>query len=1589
MGQGFSVPTLSSGPAGIDVPELSDLSYEKSLGQARLMKSIRARHRNGLVVVKLAMKPYPQLDLGKYVRAIRRERDALVDVTNALGYQRIFETTTNGYVVRQFLYSSLYDRMSTRPFLEDIEKKWLAFQLLCAIRDCHARNVYHGDIKTENALVTSWNWLYLTDFSSCYKKTRLPEDNPADFSYYFDTSGRRTCYLAPERFLSVGEIDDGRGVTWAMDVFSVGCVIAELFLESPVFSLSQLYKYRKGEFDPTFSFLAKIQDDDVRDLVKHMIQLDPESRYAADEYLNFWRRKVFPEYFYSFLHQYMGLITDPSSGRSPVLPETGNFGEADDRIDRVYLDFDKISYFLGYENENGNSSAVPHGGERALDEMIPVQVDIPNNRHSATSDGRRPKDDGTLIFLTLVVSSLRNTARGTSRLRACDLMLAFAERITDEAKLDRVLPYVTSLLNDKSEIVKAAAVRTITQLLALVGVVSPVNANVFTEYVRPRLQNVIEHPLALTEPLVRATYASCLATLARSSSRILDLVQALRTDGSIPTVDPETEDGVPSNVGYQNLFDVARLDLLQYFENHTKALLTDTDASVRRAFLSSVSSLCIFFGTPRASEVVLSHLNTYLNDKDWILKCAFFQTVVGVATLIGGTGLEDFILPIMVQALTDPEEFVVAQVLSSFATMAELGLFQRSKTWEMVDVVARFLMHPNAWIREAAAHFISASTDYLSLADVQCMISPLVQPYLKYPIIDFSESSILSALRRPLPRNVMELAMTWVSKSQTGLFWKPTQQPKNLPFSSPEQAIASISSKDLRPDLLGKTAKNGEDEQWLSRLRNLGMLQDDEIKLVALKDHIWHFASKRLADETGGVPTAGGIKKLGELGITPLTVFFEPGKKGTKPRARLPSPSSGKGSARDSRSPSAGPHTITDALLEATTTIDDSNSERKRSFANARKGRLDGTNPPTTASTQQRTGGPSPSSLSHGSGKDARDKPTLSSALEARASAQTLSPTSLADEQRSDGTLTPTEAQALPRGERKQSIRHKSSAIDLLHQKSTAKTSAETSTTATIAFGQVDGLHKAEGSVANPLKPKPKSSDGVSRTRSNIRTTHTYDGNDPNILKLLTSLASQSNPLDLHDFGPYVTPVRRQSSSIKSGSRELDRPWRPEGTLVATFGEHTAPINRVLPSPDHAFFVTASDDGSVKVWDSLRLERNLASRSRQTHKHAEGAKVRCVTFVENTHVFVSGATDGSITVVKVEYRQSGDASRYGRIHVLREYQLPEDEYAVCLDHFKADAQSVLIMATNKSRILALDLRDMSELYTIDNPMHHGTPTSLCVDARHHFLVIGTTHGVLDFWDIRWKVRVRSWGLDGGTPIYCIRVHPFHGKGRWVCVGGGINNTDITVWDLESGGCREVYRTGGTRNLTKEDVRVYDALKVDEEKPGSMLGRFAASVELAGNRSSDRGIRAMAIGFDTPEDGREAKTGFFLAGGSDKRLRAWDTDRIERSKVISGLDIDEEQPKYTSSHPTTTMSFHTETVPRPEPSAPNAAVGNKAAANTSAKKVSAKPPRSTVISQQQQHLLKNHLDIVTDVAILEYPVGMVVSVDRSGIIKVFQ
>ena len=1495
----------------------------------------------------------------------------LADVPNALAYQRIVETETSGFLVRQYLYSSLYDRMSTRPFLEDIEKKWLAFQLLCGIRDCHARDIFHGDIKTENTLVTSWNWLYLSDFSSSFKPTTLPEDNPADFSYFFDTAGRRTCYLAPERFLAAGEVPDPKAqVTWAMDVFSAGCVIAELFLESPIFTLSQLYKYRTGEYDPVITHLNRIADKDIREMVVHMIQVDPESRYSAEEYLDFWRKKVFPDYFYSFLHQYMGLITDPSSGRSPISGATTNLGEADERIDRIYYDFDKISYFLGYENEKRVLTKSKYTGSGL--ELFPVHLNIPNNAHPASTIGRRPTDDGTLIFLALVVSSLRNTARSTARVRACDILLAFSERLTDEAKLDRVLPYLVSMLNDKSDIVRLAAIRTVTQLMALVTVVSPVNAHVFPEYILPRMQIFLPGSTSKPGSLVRATYAACLGSLATSASRFLDMVATLRADGSLPTADPEAEEGADANAAFQGLFDNARAELIEIFEGHTKALITDNDSAVKRAFLGSVPELCMFFGTAESNDIILSHLNTYLNDRNWMLKCAFFETIVGVATFLGGTSLEEFILPLMVQALTDSEEFVVQRVLHSLASMAKLGLFQRSKTWELVDVVGRFTMHPNIWIRESAAMFLSAATIFLSRADNQCIVLPLIRPYLKASLEDFSELVLLDNLKKPLSRAILDLSITWATKVDRGIFWKPVYQLRTFSFDS-NSLIPTISAKDLGHQALQRVPKNDEDEQWLVKLRNMGLRPDDDFKLLCLREYIWRLAPFKARESDQHHPSyLSNVINLRSINITPQTVMFDDQQTVDETLRR------GKTNAEGS---DRVPHSITDALLDASMTIDSSISKRRRSAFNTHRARLTGQGGALSA-TPNGVDTRSPVIPSSALSSSPQEPGPFDTHTEMGEAVSGGSLNGIGRANGDDGGSLPDTGSSVESREINRGIRHRVSAINLMNRKDSTKSFAETGMTPTSAFGKVEGPFSRNLGEPSGLALAKEQKDNL-QEQIRFRAAHTYSGNDPSILRMLDSMYMENYPNDIADFGPMIAPSSRRKAIGKSSNQAGDRPWKPEGVLVATFAEHVGPVKHIAVASDHVFFLTGGDDGSVKVWDTGRLERNITHRSRQTHKHSNDSKVTALCFVEQTHSFVSCASDGSINVVRVECIQSGGTVRYGKLRVLREYQLPKGEVAACADHFKADSNSILILATNRSRILAIDLRQMNMLYTLENPVRHGTPTCFVVDKKRNWLLLGTSHGVLDLWDLRFKVRSKAWGVPGAASIYRMCIHPTKGRGRWVCVAAGSGQGEVTVWDVEKNQCREVYRAGGSRDGPKG----YEPWPVDEDRPEGMLGRFATTLEPTGSSNADRGVRAMIAGTDAYDDGRESKYGFIITGGSDKKIRFWDVARVENSMVVSGLDTEELKPTFTSAHPTASLTLNTERIPRPGPTAPNAGSGSKKS-NTS-KASSGRPPRSTVISLQQQQLLQSHLDSILDIALLESPYGMMVSVDRSGVVFVFQ
>ncbi|KAF9516566.1 hypothetical protein BS47DRAFT_1371689 [Hydnum rufescens UP504] len=1651
MGNTASGATARTGGA-LDsyVSELgADIIYEKSLGSSRFLKTVRGRHRNGPVIVKMFIKHDPMLSLRTYQKRLKAEREALTDIPNIYNYQSFLETERAGYIIRQWLANNLYDRISTRPFLSLVEKKWIAFQLVHAMKDVRARKVAHGDIKSENILVTSWNWVYITDFAS-FKPVHLPEDDPADYSFYFDASGRRTCYIAPERFYAADDKSADREgpVTEAMDVFSLGCVLAELFLDGrDTFTLSQLFKYRAKELNME-SHLSAIEDDSIRSLISQMITLDPAARPSFEDLLDHARDVAFPESFYSFLHNYVIAINEtssPSPFTKPVplktgveiLPGTATEHwntiptDSDHRIERIWADFDSVEPLLADERvEETVTELVPRTpvsqlSSRAFQEIFPVEVHIPNRssqlrkmlgsgRQAATEDGP------ALIILSLVSANVRNCASPGSKVKALDLLLALAPFLTDESKLDRLVPYVVDLLKDDVAIVRASAIRTLTQVVMLVSAITASNASLFPEYILPNARYIGRD----SEVMVRAMYAQCLVPLGEAGIRFLEMSQAIKAHGTVKSRGAHDFDATFEEDSY----DTRLRDLQLEIEEQIVGLLVDPSSVVKRAILHDTPALCVFFGRQKTNDVVLSHMITYLNDRDWLLRYAFFDSIVAVAACVGSRSLEEYILPLMIQALSDMEETVVAKVLNSLTSLAELGLFEKLRIWELMSAATGFLYHPNIWIREGAAAFISSSAKHLPVTDVWCILYPSLRPLLRSDIRAISEQSLLMTVKPHLPRAIFDAAVAWAMKADNTLFWNPQQYRTKISKFD----VAKDSSNTPRK---GKTSsrsgapRSDEDNTQLHRL--------EQSKIILLRDYILKlaqttrsFASRSpveiLGIELAKITTVG----LQTLGIVPQTVFLN---------------------GQDSSS-ATGP----DDLMHQDGPFDHAGpyGDLRRKLA-----QMDGSvlslNPPASSNSPRIPE----------SDKGALSPRPASSLAETDVSRDFLGITNRPSSPSAESLIsnqTTAVHSALHTSKR---------GIHVGNGRKAAPAVGTVNTTAT-ATGVLEAAVKLRADLEHDEasgRSSPMHMGGPGRRESKLRmafpappsTTYAYiqfkDGQEPAITNVLEHVYHDNFREGFHDFGPRILhgPIRRRQP-IRAGLPPRDVSAigrRSEATLIANLTAHGSCVNDIAVSPDQVFFVSCSDDRSAKVWDTARLERNVTSKPRHVYNQHH-ARVTCICMVEASHCFVSAAEDGSVHVVRVHVSVSGSLPKYGKLQIVREHRLDHPgEFITSMQHYNTEISSNLLYTTTHSSVVILDLRTMRVLQQMSNPVHFGVITCTCVDSGRTWLVTGTQGGILTLWDLRFGLRLRSWrvGTSSGsqTPMsihQCV-IHPTAGKRTLVVVAisprslssqpSSVDNAKalIEVWDIskpvlvESFATREVSDPHhGLPSLAPTLTELETSVQPEMTTPADAIAAFvrarkpgrggrtpsppeSSRVDTQDNSEADaetrtlrgtaiedvdaRDIRALigGVNFGTPGnrinrlftgdaygdvDPRptEEKTGYIITGSADRRITYWDlSGKIERSVVLSGLEPGTEQPVFRQVNILTLVKYST----------------YAAAQNRTLRGSGPRPAqRTSLISGHQHQLLRAHQDCITALACLDSPFrGALVSGDRSGTIKVFR
>eukprot|EP00929_Paragymnodinium_shiwhaense_P068721 TRINITY_DN34615_c0_g2_i1.p1 TRINITY_DN34615_c0_g2~~TRINITY_DN34615_c0_g2_i1.p1 ORF type:complete len:1635 (-),score=353.36 TRINITY_DN34615_c0_g2_i1:105-5009(-) len=301
--------------------EYHALVYRNMLASYKLFKVMQCVHeREEIVVVKMFVHRDGAPSLKDVQRKTQQFKAALNNhylFSNVVPYQGMEIASRSAILLRQHFARNLYDRMHTRPFLTEVAKNWVAFQVLCSICQSHSIGMTHGDLKTENVFVTSWNHIILTDFA-WFKPLFLQENDPSEFSFYFESNlSRHRCYLAPERFddgkrrSSSASFDRFSRELEAMDVFSLGCVLAEIFLNGQtLMSLPQLLSYKANVFDLSAK-IAEIKNEAARELISSMLTLDPTRRRPATNYLREWCRRAIPTSFCSCLFPLSVLLMNP------------------------------------------------------------------------------------------------------------------------------------------------------------------------------------------------------------------------------------------------------------------------------------------------------------------------------------------------------------------------------------------------------------------------------------------------------------------------------------------------------------------------------------------------------------------------------------------------------------------------------------------------------------------------------------------------------------------------------------------------------------------------------------------------------------------------------------------------------------------------------------------------------------------------------------------------------------------------------------------------------------------------------------------------------------------------------------------------------------------------------------------------------------------------------------------------------------------------------------------------------------------------------------------------------------------------------
>ncbi|PRW45211.1 mitogen-activated kinase 3 [Chlorella sorokiniana] len=168
------------------------------------------------------------------------------------------------YIVYELMDTDLHQIIRSSQPLSDDHFQYFIYQILRGLKYIHSASVLHRDLKPSNLLLNATCDLKICDFGLA----RTSTENHNFMTEYVVTRW----YRAPELLLSCDQYDAG------IDVWSVGCILAELLQRKPLFPgkdyIDQLKLIIRTLGTPTDEELTFISAPKARSYVKALTQVE-------------------------------------------------------------------------------------------------------------------------------------------------------------------------------------------------------------------------------------------------------------------------------------------------------------------------------------------------------------------------------------------------------------------------------------------------------------------------------------------------------------------------------------------------------------------------------------------------------------------------------------------------------------------------------------------------------------------------------------------------------------------------------------------------------------------------------------------------------------------------------------------------------------------------------------------------------------------------------------------------------------------------------------------------------------------------------------------------------------------------------------------------------------------------------------------------------------------------------------------------------------------------------------------------------------------------------------------------------------------